>query len=403
MTTTWSTGTRTWICMLSAWAFLAILPVDSVFSQQQSRQNPFTNIKWSRSQDEGTVVDRWLRMDPTTKANLARKFVEAPKRKIPGQKQDKIFFAFFREAIKHSPPSDRRPFIRGSRWNRVQRLLWIMNMYAQSQKVLQDIPGVLEEMKKSGHISQEEEKKLLSIQDPRRRTRSFFKLKDTVFLRQMHKVGRISKKTHDHINRIRNSRKRRKELERIHNDGFWKVNAHLIYFMLKPAEQVALKKTRFRFHWEVMQLERKNRIFFLPIFPSKEHSRLSHTLRLTLEQEARLNRRDLTPRDRDKTAGEIYCQQREAFLEELRNRNMETHLRMVSMVKTPQEFYQRAFQVLREMGEFPRRRGDGLSPGAPPGTPGPGFRPNRPGPGLGGGGRPPPRGGKPGPGKFRRK
>jgi len=240
--------------------------------------------------------------------------------------------------------------------------------------------------------------------------RAHFALKGKVFLRQLHKLGRIDEKTLNRISSMEDFRERRKALDEVRQEAFWKVNTLLLHFMLKPAEQVDLKKTRNsrkfgpRFNWKVKELERKYRIFFLPIIPSKESTYLSHVLRLTPEEETQMTRSGLAPEELEPIAAGIYRRQREAFLKGLQQRGKAFQSKIVGKARSPRQFYQRVFQILRKMGEFKEDRA-GFGPkhkGPPPRGRGPGPGPGRgprhdgPGPGRGEGGDPKRKGGRPG-------
>jgi hypothetical protein len=239
----------------------------------------------------------------------------------------------------------------------VQKLVELTDRFvreALSRRIRSEIPHDLEKLLVAGFVSKQEVERIKSMEDPHERMKAYFRLRNEVFLREMVKSGRIDEATHQRIKGLKNMRDRFRELGKLRRKAFCSVNAHLIHFMLKPVERVKLLETRWSppFHRRVRQFERKRRIRFFDIFPSSDPKRLSHRLRMTPEQERRLNREDLPPEELRATALQIYKSQRQAFVTALVKRVGEDRARRVEEASGPQSFYQRAFRMLVRLGEI---------------------------------------------------
>lgn len=412
---TWMLENRTFVSLFALLASLILVPVDATCAQRPGKR-PFPGKRINDKEPETTVdkcIDGWLELSPGRKLRLVKMYVMARGRRHRRPPMDRSFSRFFSQAIEHAPPEEQNAFKRRIR-DRSKILFRMADRFAQSQKVHRNIPRSLGEMRKSGLISKEEEDKILSIQDPRKRMRAYFALEGKVFLRQLHKLGRIDEKTLNRISSMEDFRERRKALDEVRQEAFWKVNTLLLHFMLKPAEQVDLKKTRnsrkfgHSFHRKRKGLERKYGFFFLPIIPSKESTALSHVLRLTPEEETQITRPGLTPEELGHIAAGIFRRQREAFLKGLQQRGKAFQSKIVGKVRSPQKFYRLAFRILRKMGELQEDRAGfgpkGKGPRSHGRGPGPGFGPGRdgPGPGRGDGADPNRKGHRPGRDHHRR-
>ena len=330
------------------------------------------------------VVEAWVRASTRDRRVLARQYLlRSPD--PSGRATSGSRFAIFEEVLRRSSSREHRRLNRGPIWERMRRLVEMTDRFARrylserirqeipdlSERIRQEIPDALAKMRKSGLATAEEVNRVTSIQDGQERKSAYFALRDLAFLRQMRKDGRIDDPRYQSIVSLQDFNQRHREVDKVRRAMFRRVNAHLIHFMLTPAEKVALDKA-FGSNGSVFRLrrmERKKRFRFLPVIPSSDPGRLSHLLRLTPEQEARLNQPQLDPGERDALADQVFRLQQKAFGEALVKKVGESKARSVLEATTPRAFYTHAFRALRDMEEpwegGPERRDRNAKPPRP--------------------------------------
>jgi hypothetical protein len=321
------------------------------------------------------VVEAWVRASTRDRRILARLYLlRSPD--PSGRATSGSRFAIFEEVLRRSPPRDYRRLNRGPIWERVRRLVEMTDRFARrypTERILQEIPDALAKMQKSGLATAEEVNRVTSIQDGQERKSAYFALRDLAFLRQMRKDGRIDDRRYESIVSLQDFNQRHREVDKVRRAMFRRINAHLIHFMLTPSEKNVLDKA-FGSNGSVFRLrrmERKKRFRFLPVIPSSDPGRLSHLLRLTPEQEARLNRPQLDPGERDALADQVFRLQQKAFGDALVKKVGEPKARSVLEATTPRAFYTHAFRALRDLEEpwegGPERRDRNVKPPRPRG------------------------------------
>lgn len=305
------------------------------------------------------ALESWKQLTPEEKRALATRFLRTfgrgPRRK-PRSPESRLFL----EAMHSISRSERSDLFQLSSSEGAKKLVELTDRFARdalTKSIRNEIPRDLEKLLEAGFVTKQEVERIKSMEDPPERMRAYIRLRNEVFLRQMVKTGRIDEATHQRIKGLESMRDRFRELGNLRRKAFCSVNAHLIHFMLRPFERVKLLGTRwsFSFHRRVRQLENKKKIRFFDIFPSSDPKRLSHLLRMTSEQEKRMNQENLPPEVRRATALEIYQSQREAFVEALVKRVGEDRARRVKEAPGPQSFYQRAFRMLAGLREIELR------------------------------------------------
>lgn len=347
-----------------------------------------------RRYHERRLATEWLKKSAFERGVLARQYAlsTTPTR---GRSARSRFAPLFTTALRWASRKDHERWARSQRDERVKRFVELVDRYAQSirdGRLSAGLTATLEKMQKSGLVSEREKIDLLATRDPHRRRIAYAVLRDTVFLRQMNKAGRIDRTTLEKIAGEQDEGTRRRAVDQLRRDAFWRVNAHLAYFMLKPAEQVKLRDTRLAgaFSGRLRRHEAHGGFRFLSVFPSDKPDPFASALRMTSQQEARINREGISPADRRTAALEIFREQRAAFAHVVTARLGADAVRRIVETDEPQRFYVRAFRVIRRFDPG-QRRGMG-----PPGERrGPRDGPHDPRAGPGGG---PPGGGPPGSG-----
>lgn len=335
---------------------------------------------------EDWLVDAWARMRPSDRTRLTSRFLALEQRDAGGH-PDEARFDLFRAALRDAPAQEGARVRRGRMSERVRLLLELTDRYVQealTRRMLREIPARLEGMKQAGLVTEDEIRRIDAITDLRRREKAYFELRGLSFLRQMQRAGRIDDETFARVSGLASGPEKTGALEQLRQREFLRVNAHLLHFLLKPAERLELRNARLpgTFHLCVERMERRKQAAFLSVFPSQDPNRLSHLLRMSEAQERRLNAEGLPADRREETAQEIYRQQRETFLAALAARlgpDDQDKARFVAVADDPTTFYRRASQVLQAIEGPERRLEDG---GAwPPDLGQPGMRPPGGGPG----------------------
>jgi len=329
----------------------------------------------------------WLKRPAFERRVLARQFVKA-NLSMQGRFGRSRFAPLFAATLRWASRKDHERWARSQRGERVRRFVELVGRYAQSVRdgrMSAGLAATLKKMQQSGLVNEKEKNELLAIRDPHRRRVAYATLRDTVFLRQMHKAGRIDEATLGRAIGEQDAKARRRAVDKLRRDAFWRVNAHLAYFMLKPVEQVKLRETRRAgaFSSRLRRHEARGGFRFLSVFPSDRPDPFATAIRMTPEQETRINHTGISPAERRDAALDIFREQRAAFAHVLAARLGAEAARRIQETGDPQRFYVRAFRVMRRFDPG-HRRGAG-APGERRGRPG---SPDEPGTRLGPGSGP---------------